>query len=51
MARVALYSGSFDPLTNGHLDVLRQGVALFDRVVVALAVWAARSGTRWRMRS
>jgi pantetheine-phosphate adenylyltransferase len=38
MARVALYSGSFDPLTNGHLDVLRQGVALFDRVIVAIGV-------------
>jgi pantetheine-phosphate adenylyltransferase len=38
MTRVALYSGSFDPLTNGHLDVLRQGVALFDRVVVAIGV-------------
>jgi pantetheine-phosphate adenylyltransferase len=38
MARVALYSGSFDPLTNGHLDVLRQGVALFERVVVAIGV-------------
>jgi pantetheine-phosphate adenylyltransferase len=38
MARVALYSGSFDPLTNGHLDVLRQGVSLFDRVVVAIGV-------------
>jgi pantetheine-phosphate adenylyltransferase len=38
MARIALYSGSFDPLTNGHLDVLRQGVALFDRVIVAIGV-------------
>ncbi|PPD40929.1 MAG: pantetheine-phosphate adenylyltransferase [Methylocystis sp.] len=38
MSRVALYSGSFDPLTQGHLDVIRQGVALFDRVVVAIGV-------------
>jgi pantetheine-phosphate adenylyltransferase len=38
MSRVALYSGTFDPLTNGHLDVIRQGVALFDRVVVAIGV-------------
>ncbi|CAJ0864894.1 pantetheine-phosphate adenylyltransferase [freshwater sediment metagenome] len=38
MARVALYSGTFDPLTNGHLDVIRQGVALFDKVVVAIGV-------------
>jgi pantetheine-phosphate adenylyltransferase len=38
MARVALYSGTFDPMTNGHLDVIRQGVAVFDRVVVAIGV-------------
>lgn len=35
---VALYSGTFDPLTNGHLDIIRQGVALFDRVVIAIGV-------------
>ncbi|MDJ0448058.1 pantetheine-phosphate adenylyltransferase [Methylocystis sp. JR02] len=38
MSRTALYSGTFDPLTNGHLDILRQGVALFDKVVVAIGV-------------
>jgi len=38
MSRVALYSGTFDPLTYGHLDVIRQGIALFDRVVVAIGV-------------
>jgi pantetheine-phosphate adenylyltransferase len=38
MTRIALYSGSFDPLTFGHLDVIRQGVALFDKVVVAIGV-------------
>lgn len=38
MSRIVLYSGTFDPLTNGHLDVIRQGVALFDKVVVAVGV-------------
>lgn len=38
MARIALYPGSFDPLTNGHLDVLVQALDLFDRVVVAIGV-------------
>ncbi len=33
---VAVYPGSFDPITNGHLDVLRRAVAVFDRVVVAV---------------
>jgi pantetheine-phosphate adenylyltransferase len=34
--RVALYPGSFDPVTNGHLDVLTRALAVFDRVVVAV---------------
>jgi len=34
--RVALYPGSFDPVTNGHLDVLMRAVAVFDQVVVAV---------------
>ena len=36
MARVALYAGSFDPASNGHLDVVRQAVRLADRVVLAI---------------
>lgn len=43
MSRVALYSGTFDPLTYGHLDVLRQGVALFEKVVVAIGVHPGKS--------
>ena len=38
MARIALYPGSFDPVTNGHLDVVRQAVGLCDRLVVAIGV-------------
>jgi pantetheine-phosphate adenylyltransferase len=34
--RIALYPGSFDPVTNGHLDVLARAVAVFDQVVVAV---------------
>lgn len=36
MTRTALYPGSFDPPTNGHLDVIRQGAAMFDAIVVAI---------------
>ena len=36
--KIAFYPGSFDPLTLGHLDVLRQGLALFDEVVVGIGV-------------
>ena len=35
--RIAIYPGSFDPLTNGHLDVIQRAAKLFDRVIVAVA--------------
>ena len=38
MPRIALYPGSFDPVTNGHLDVVRQSVGLCDRLVVAIGI-------------
>ncbi len=37
MSKIAIYPGSFDPLTNGHLDVIQRAAALFDRVIVAIA--------------
>jgi pantetheine-phosphate adenylyltransferase len=38
MPRIALYAGSFDPVTNGHLDVVRQAVRLADTLVLAIGV-------------
>jgi pantetheine-phosphate adenylyltransferase len=38
MPRIALYAGSFDPVTNGHLDVVRHAVKLADRLVLAVGV-------------
>lgn len=38
MIRTALYAGSFDPVTNGHLDVVRQACRLVDRLVIAIGV-------------
>lgn len=35
--RIAVYPGTFDPLTNGHLDILHRAAALFDRVIIAVA--------------
>jgi pantetheine-phosphate adenylyltransferase len=34
--RVAVYPGSFDPLTNGHVDIILRGARLFDRIIVAI---------------
>jgi pantetheine-phosphate adenylyltransferase len=36
--RIAVYPGSFDPLTNGHVDIILRGARLFDRIVVAILV-------------
>ena len=36
MPRIALFPGSFDPFTTGHLDIVRRGLGLFDEIVVAL---------------
>jgi len=38
MARIALYAGSFDPVTNGHLDVVAHAARLFDRLILAIGL-------------
>jgi len=43
MATLAVYPGSFDPLTNGHVDIITRGARLFDRIVVAILVNAEKS--------
>ena len=36
MKNIALFPGSFDPFTNGHLDIVRRGVGLFDELIIAI---------------
>jgi len=36
MPRVAVYPGSFDPITNGHLDIIRRSQGLFDLIIIAV---------------
>lgn len=36
MSQTAIYPGSFDPVTNGHIDIARRGLKLFDRVIIAI---------------
>ncbi len=38
MPTTAIYPGSFDPLTNGHLSIIQRGLTMFDRLIVAVAV-------------
>ena len=42
MPRIALYPGSFDPVTNGHLDVVRHAIPLCDKLIVAIGVSSAK---------
>lgn len=44
METIALYPGSFDPLTNGHLDILKRATKLFDRVIVTVAINKEKTG-------
>jgi pantetheine-phosphate adenylyltransferase len=43
MSTLAVYPGSFDPLTNGHVDIITRGARLFDRIIVAILVNAEKS--------
>ena len=43
MSTLAVYPGSFDPLTNGHVDIISRGARLFDRIIVAILVNAKKS--------
>jgi pantetheine-phosphate adenylyltransferase len=38
MSSIAIYPGSFDPLTNGHVDIIQRGARLFDRIIVAMLI-------------
>jgi pantetheine-phosphate adenylyltransferase len=37
MGKIAVYPGSFDPITNGHIDIIQRGLEIFDGVIVAIA--------------
>jgi len=42
-SRLAVYPGSFDPLTNGHVDIIERGMHLFEKIIVAILVNAEKS--------
>ena len=43
MSTLAVYPGSFDPLTNGHVDIIARGTRLFDRIIVAILMNAEKA--------
>lgn len=42
--RIAIYPGSFDPITKGHLDILKTGAEIFDKVIIAVARNSEKKG-------
>ena len=42
--KVAIYPGSFDPITKGHLDVLETGAGIFDKVIIAVSINTRKDG-------
>lgn len=42
MSKKAIFPGSFDPITNGHYDIIKRGVSLFDEIIVAIGVNAEK---------
>jgi len=42
--KIAIYPGSFDPITKGHLDVLKTGAGIFDKVIIAVSRNSAKQG-------
>ena len=43
MERTAVYPGSFDPITNGHVDIIRRGLRFFDKLIILIAYNPAKS--------
>lgn len=42
--KIAVYAGSFDPITNGHIDMIKEGAKLFDKLIVLIAKNSKKSG-------
>lgn len=42
--KIAVYPGSFDPITNGHLDIIQRGLEVFDEIIVAVARNSEKTG-------
>jgi len=41
---LAIYPGSFDPITNGHISIIQRGLEIFDRIIIAVATNSAKRG-------
>ena len=48
MQKRAIYPGTFDPITNGHIDIVTRATQMFDHVILAIAAW--KSVWSWHSR-
>ena len=39
---IAVYPGTFDPVTNGHVDIIKRGLQMFDRIIIVIAINATK---------
>lgn len=49
MAKVAVYPGTFDPLTHGHFDLIERSVKIFDHLIVAVAATSVKKGAMFEL--
>jgi len=47
--KVAVYPGTFDPITNGHIDVIKRALGVFDKIIIAVAEKSSRKETLFTM--
>jgi pantetheine-phosphate adenylyltransferase len=45
MNKIAIYPGSFDPITNGHIDIIKRSLKIFDQVIILLATHPTKSAS------
>lgn len=43
MEKIAIYPGSFDPVTNGHIDIIKRGLKIFDRIIITILINPSKS--------
>ena len=43
MSKIAIYPGSFDPITNGHMNIIERSLLIFDKLIVAVAINASKN--------
>ena len=46
--KISIYPGTFDPITNGHLDIIKRAIHLFDKVIVSVTIDSKKGNTLFK---